>query len=280
MAMAKGAIRATVAMLPGPIVVKTNTIRKIMSGMRAAFPLARRTALMVSLSSVPFSWAMPNRNVTPKSVINSEVGQNPKTLLPLKFPQIVPTKRAKKIPKRPGFHSSLKQLMTMTIARATKESNAAVENIRYPSRFERVIYRDIYAFYLSYYLRNVKMESALILWYVFGTQTSERESKIGLKTAAVLLGAVGAFAWYFSELVGRNYGMGITGGWSNIWSVWLSGKPFSWDGLSVFGIVVGAAISAVMAKEFKLRMPRNPITYVQVMGGGIIMGFGATIGGG
>lgn len=122
--------------------------------------------------------------------------------------------------------------------------------------------------------------AALILWYVFGTQTSERESKIGLKTAAVLLGAVGAFAWYFSELVGRNYGMGITGGWSNIWSVWLSGKPFSWDGLSVFGIVVGAAISAVMAKEFKLRMPRNPITYVQVMGGGIIMGFGATIGGG
>jgi len=122
--------------------------------------------------------------------------------------------------------------------------------------------------------------AALILWYVFGTQTSERESKIGLKTAAVLLGAVGAFAWYFSELVGRNYGMGITGGWSNIWSVWLSGKPFSWDGLSVLGIVVGAAISAVMAKEFKLRMPRNPITYVQVMGGGIIMGFGATIGGG
>lgn len=122
--------------------------------------------------------------------------------------------------------------------------------------------------------------AALILWYVFGTQTSERKSKIGLKTAAVLLGAVGAFAWYFSELVGRNYGMGITGGWSNIWSVWLSGKPFSWDGLSVFGIVVGAAISAVMAKEFKLRMPRNPITYVQVMGGGIIMGFGATIGGG
>ena len=122
--------------------------------------------------------------------------------------------------------------------------------------------------------------AALILWYVFGTQTSERESKIGLKTAAVLLGAVGAFAWYFSELVGRTYGMGITGGWSNIWSVWLSGKPFSWDGLSVFGIVVGAAISAVMAKEFKLRMPRNPITYVQVMGGGIIMGFGATIGGG
>jgi len=120
----------------------------------------------------------------------------------------------------------------------------------------------------------------LILWYVFGTQTSERESKIELKTAAVLLGAVGALAWYFSELVGRNYGLGITGGWSNIWSVWLSGKPFSWDGLSVFGIVVGAAISAVMAKEFKLRMPRNPITYVQVMGGGIVMGFGATIAGG
>jgi hypothetical protein len=99
------------------------------------FPLARRTALMVSLSSVPFSWAIPKRNVTPKSVMNSEVGQNPKTLLPLKPPQTVPTKRAKKIPKRPGFHSSLKQLMMMTIARATKESNAAVENIRYPSRF-------------------------------------------------------------------------------------------------------------------------------------------------
>ena len=95
MAMAKGVIKATA------IVVKTNTIRKIMSEMRAVFPLARRKALMVSLSSVPFSWAILNRNVTPKSVMNSEVGQNPKTLLPLKFPQIVPTRRRKKFPKGP-----------------------------------------------------------------------------------------------------------------------------------------------------------------------------------
>jgi len=46
------------------------------------------------------------------------------------------------------------------------------------------------------------------------------------------------------------------------------------------GIVIGAAVAAVLAKEFKLRMPKKPITYVQVLGGGFLMGLGAVTAGG
>ena len=45
-----------------------------------------------------------------------------------------------------------------------------------------------------------------------------------------------------------------------------------------FGIVAGALVSALFAREFKLRIPQTPIRYVQSIVGGVIMGYGAGLG--
>jgi len=44
------------------------------------------------------------------------------------------------------------------------------------------------------------------------------------------------------------------------------------------GIVAGAAASAIFAREFKLRVPRSPVRYLQSIIGGTIMGYGAGLG--
>ncbi len=44
------------------------------------------------------------------------------------------------------------------------------------------------------------------------------------------------------------------------------------------GIVAGAAASAIFAREFKLRVPRSPVRYIQSIIGGTIMGYGAGLG--
>lgn len=44
------------------------------------------------------------------------------------------------------------------------------------------------------------------------------------------------------------------------------------------GIVAGSFAAAVLAREFRLRVPRQPRRYVQSAGGGVIMGYGAGLG--
>ena len=45
--------------------------------------------------------------------------------------------------------------------------------------------------------------------------------------------------------------------------------------LSNLGLFAGALVAALLAQEFKLRVPRKPIRYAQSLGGGILMGYGA-----
>ena len=45
-----------------------------------------------------------------------------------------------------------------------------------------------------------------------------------------------------------------------------------------FGIIAGSATSAIVSREFKLRIPRSPKRYVQSLCGGVIMGYGAGLG--
>ncbi|MCC6238374.1 MAG: YeeE/YedE family protein, partial [Dehalococcoidia bacterium] len=44
------------------------------------------------------------------------------------------------------------------------------------------------------------------------------------------------------------------------------------------GIVIGAFTAAVLAREFRLRVPRQPRRYVQSAAGGVVMGYGAGLG--
>jgi hypothetical protein len=43
------------------------------------------------------------------------------------------------------------------------------------------------------------------------------------------------------------------------------------------GMIGGAFIAASLASEFKLRWPRQPLRYVQSIGGGVLMGYGAGV---
>lgn len=123
--------------------------------------------------------------------------------------------------------------------------------------------------------------AALLIWYAFGVKNkSERPSKLNWIAAAVLIAILAPIAWWTSAKTGRNYGLGITGGWINLISVYTTNAKLSWEGAEIIGIIIGAAISAVAGKEFKLRMPKNPLTYVQVLVGGFLMGFGAVTAGG
>ncbi len=122
--------------------------------------------------------------------------------------------------------------------------------------------------------------SGLIMAYVFGTKTTERTSKINWKVAAVILAILAPIAWMSSAASGRNYGFGITGGWISLIKSYVTAKPINWEGWSIIGIIIGAMISAIVGKEFKLRMPKHAITYLQVIVGGCFMGFGAVTAGG
>ncbi len=74
--------------------------------------------------------------------------------------------------------------------------------------------------------------------------------------------------------------IGITGGWMNI-SGWLTAGEFSatsslaWTGFIIFGILIGAMVSAILKKEFKFRVPKDGFTLLKQFFGGILMGFGA-----
>jgi len=74
--------------------------------------------------------------------------------------------------------------------------------------------------------------------------------------------------------------VGITGGWMNI-SGWLTAGDFSttsslaWSGFIIFGIIIGAMVSAILKKEFKFRVPKDGLTLLKQFFGGILMGFGA-----
>jgi uncharacterized membrane protein YedE/YeeE len=41
------------------------------------------------------------------------------------------------------------------------------------------------------------------------------------------------------------------------------------------GVIAGAFIAASLASEFKLRIPKQPLRYMQSIGGGVLMGYGA-----
>lgn len=47
--------------------------------------------------------------------------------------------------------------------------------------------------------------------------------------------------------------------------------------LANLGLFAGALVAALLAQEFKLRVPRKPIRYAQSLGGGLLMGYGAGI---
>lgn len=94
--------------------------------------------------------------------------------------------------------------------------------------------------------------------------------------------AIGILAWiaYISSAAaGRNYPLGITGGWVG-WLKYLTGgdeTALNWEVFLVLGVVAGAFIAAMIAGEFKLRAPKEGKRLLIQFIGGLIMGISAII---
>lgn len=127
-----------------------------------------------------------------------------------------------------------------------------------------------------------------VIWIIAGRKGSEDEpaasgslgEKIfkhgwGWLATGIVIGLFGILAWPLSAAAGRNYPLGITGGWIGTWkSLITQGTPLSWEALEVLGVVVGAAIAALIAGEFGLRAP-DAKTLLKTFLGGFLMAFGA-----
>jgi len=97
----------------------------------------------------------------------------------------------------------------------------------------------------------------------------------------IAIGIIGIIAFPLSAMTGRNYPLGITGGWISFGESLSQNETslMSWEMFLVIGVVAGAAIAAIIAREFKLRAPKPRRILIQ-FGGGALMGFGAVVAGG
>ncbi len=123
--------------------------------------------------------------------------------------------------------------------------------------------------------------AALLLLYLALTKTTQRpESKLKWWVIALLLLPIAMFGFWSSYRSGRLYGLGITGGWVNIFQSFTTGAHLNWEGAEVLAVIIGGLIAALINKEFKFRIPKKGVTYLQTLIGGALLGFGAVLGGG
>lgn len=125
---------------------------------------------------------------------------------------------------------------------------------------------------------------AVVVWLILSrNKEDESESSSGWNwlTTGTLIGLVGILSFPLSAAAGRNYPLGITAGWINIVQKILNFSEVSinWLGWMIIGIVVGSLVAALIAKEFKFRVP-SALTLLQTFAGGLLMGFGAVTSGG
>ena len=94
----------------------------------------------------------------------------------------------------------------------------------------------------------------------------------------IVIGIIAIIAFPASAATGRNYPLGITVGWQTFLNTIIKGDAniLFWETFLVIGVVIGAAIAAVVAGEFKLRAP-GPRRLVQQFIGGLLLGIGAII---
>jgi len=128
---------------------------------------------------------------------------------------------------------------------------------------------------------------AVLAWKGRGTYSLEKPSSLyervfkqgwGWLAVGIAIGVVNMLAFPASAAAGRNYPLGITGGWATLTRYLVSGdvKFLNWETFEVVGLVIGAFIAAAIAGEFKLRSP-GAKRLVQQYIGGALMGIGAVI---
>lgn len=96
-----------------------------------------------------------------------------------------------------------------------------------------------------------------------------------------IIGVVATVAWPLSAATGRNDGLGITTPSANAVGYLATGDTshLDWGVLLVAGILIGSFIAAAGSGEFRVRVPQ-PDIIVKSIGGGALMGIGASLAGG
>lgn len=139
---------------------------------------------------------------------------------------------------------------------------------------------------------------AIIIWLIFyfmNSKKKENNPKVENKSESVpltekifkngwnwyltgvVIGIIGIIAFYTSAAAGRNYPLGITGGYITIFKTLITGKDaLTWESMLIIGAILGAFIAAKIAGEFRLRAPA-PKVLIQTFFGGFFMGFGAVL---
>ncbi|TFC01381.1 YeeE/YedE family protein [Cryobacterium adonitolivorans] len=107
------------------------------------------------------------------------------------------------------------------------------------------------------------------------------EKQWGAFSTALVIGVLAILAWPLSWATGREAGLGITGPSSNIVNYLVAGdaEVIDWGVYLVIGILLGAFIAAKASGEFRVRIP-DALTTVRSIGGGALMGIGASLAGG
>ncbi|MGQ9572719.1 MAG: YeeE/YedE family protein [Chloroflexota bacterium] len=99
----------------------------------------------------------------------------------------------------------------------------------------------------------------------------------GWLLTGIVIGLIAMAAFPASAHAGRNYPLGITGGYFTSLKSLIMGHNFvSWETMLVLFAIVGAGVAAFLAGEFKLRAPPAK-TLIQTFVGGAFMGFGAVV---
>lgn len=96
----------------------------------------------------------------------------------------------------------------------------------------------------------------------------------------LVVGMSGIGAFLLSPLSGRNYPLGITHGYVNLYKFTVGLRnDLTWDTTLILGMILGAGLAAFLAKEFELRLPPAKLA-LRTFTGGWLMGFGAVTAGG
>lgn len=126
--------------------------------------------------------------------------------------------------------------------------------------------------------------AGLLLLYVFCTKTTKREgANMKWWVIGVALTVVNMLTYVLSaKFAKRQYGLGITAGWTNILQTWTTtnsgaenAPKLNFAGGIVIGVILGALIMALVYKEFKWRVPKDGKYYAYAVLGGVMAGFGS-----
>ena len=181
-----------------------------------------------------------------------------------------------------GFLKPIKDLLqTSTIVKTADGANLTLANVLGVPYWILALIISVVLAAIWYFMIRKNGDEELV-----GDSSASLGDRIFKKSwnwlvTGIAIGIVAIISFPLSAAAGRNYPLGITAGWITWVKMILPGvdAAANWVALLVIGIVIGAFIGALIANEFKIRVPPWGMMG-QAFLGGLIMGFGAVTSGG